>query len=301
MVGQKGGHFHQGKLYNLQVTIKRPSGLHSGFHASLEDAGVPGLVHAGDQRAPRSWFIPAHHHDVWELYLQLDGPPTRWRAAGAEYEVPAGTLLAVPPRTLHRMVERAPASYHFYFAAIDPASLLAGSGPVRSCWRDSAVLTVNEAGGLAAPFEAFLREVTTDQRFRAEGLRHTATHLLVEAARCLLPGAPRYDLAVHPAVWQAKRMLDGDLAADLKLADLAAAVHLAPTYLAGLFAEQMGITPARYRNRARLRRAATLLAETELPITAIAAELGFSSPQHFATAFRRQTGTSPGRFRGDRR
>ncbi|ODR95018.1 hypothetical protein AUC70_04515 [Methyloceanibacter stevinii] len=47
----------------------------------------------------------------------------------------------------------------------------------------------------------------------------------------------------------------------------------------------------------RLRRARNLLAETTLSVTEIAADLGYSSPAHFARAFRKITGLSPTEFR----
>ena len=49
--------------------------------------------------------------------------------------------------------------------------------------------------------------------------------------------------------------------------------------------------------RLRIERARLLLAETDMPITMIAADLGYSSSQHFATSFRRDTGTTPSRYR----
>ncbi|MFD0149512.1 helix-turn-helix transcriptional regulator [Streptomyces sp. NPDC055721] len=71
------------------------------------------------------------------------------------------------------------------------------------------------------------------------------------------------------------------------------------------FRTEIGETPARYRTRLRMERARLLLAETDLPIcrsavlpiTVIAMDLGYSSSQHFATAFRRETDTTPSRYR----
>lgn len=102
---------------------------------------------------------------------------------------------------------------------------------------------------------------------------------------------------MHPAVAEARRLLDSDLTAAVSLTELAARVHVSPTYLVQLFTRQIGESPGRYRQQRRIDRAQALLAETDLRITHIAAELGFSSPQHFATAFRRATGASPRAYR----
>lgn len=50
-------------------------------------------------------------------------------------------------------------------------------------------------------------------------------------------------------------------------------------------------------NRARVDRARVLLAEKDLSITRIAAELGYSAPTHFTRAFQREIGLSPRRYR----
>ena len=50
-------------------------------------------------------------------------------------------------------------------------------------------------------------------------------------------------------------------------------------------------------SQVRVERAKELLAERDLSITHIAAELGYSAPSHFARAFVRETGLSPRQFR----
>lgn len=50
-------------------------------------------------------------------------------------------------------------------------------------------------------------------------------------------------------------------------------------------------------NEVRLARARGLPAETELPVTQIAFDLGYSGPAHFARAFRKIEGCSPGEYR----
>ncbi len=53
-------------------------------------------------------------------------------------------------------------------------------------------------------------------------------------------------------------------------------------------------------SQVRVERARELLAERDLSITDVAAELGYSAPAHFARAFRRETGLSPGHYRRSR-
>ncbi|MFC5753765.1 helix-turn-helix domain-containing protein [Actinomadura rugatobispora] len=280
------------------MSIDRPAGLSAGFHAHLRRAGVPGLVHAGDQHAPTSWVIQTHVHDVWELYLQLAGPPTRWTVAGRACEVPSRGLLAVPPGVPHAMAASCTAPYHFYFAALAPAAFMPPDD-LRPLWRESRPFVITDAGSMVTPFELFLREVTAHEPLRVSGLAHTAALLVIEASRLADGPRPGRRTALHPAVAQARRLIETHLADGLTVGELAAATHLSPAHLTALFRGETGETPGRYRTRLRIERARLLLGETDLPITMLAADLGYSSSQHFATAFRRETGTTPSRYRRD--
>ncbi|MFI6604649.1 helix-turn-helix domain-containing protein [Nonomuraea sp. NPDC050536] len=276
--------------------IDRPTGLSAGFHAHLRHAGVPGLVHAGDQHAPTSWVIRTHTHDVWELYLQVAGPSTRWTVAARTWHVPSRGLLAVPPGVPHAMAASSTAPYHFHFAALAPADILSPDD-LHPVWRQRQPFVINDAGSMVTPFELFLREVTTHHPLRAAGLTHSAALLLIEASRLADGRPPGHHLAMHPAIATAKRLIANRLADGLTVGDLAAAANLSPAHFAEVFRSEIGETPGRYRTRLRMERARLLLSETDLSITTIATELGYSSSQHFATAFRRETGTTPSRHR----
>lgn len=278
------------------MSVERPRGLR-GFAANLLQVGVPGLHHAGEGRAPTTWLIRSHRHPVWELYYQVSGRATRWRVEEEVLVVPAGGLLAVQPETEHAMAAAAEEPYHFYYAALDTEALLGDEPDVLEVWRRRQPHLVAEAGTIVPAFQAFLSEVTTSQPFRRSGLRHTAVRLLVEAARLFGAGRRRRSLALHPAVARAQRLLEQDLEGGLSLPELARRVDLSPAYLTQLFIRQLGEGPVRYRLRARVERALLLLGETDLSITEIAAELGFSSAQHFATVFRQRVGATPRAWR----
>lgn len=278
------------------MTIHRPAGLQAGFHAHLQRAGVPGLIHAGDQHAPTSWLIRPHSHEVWELYLQLGGPSTQWSVAGKIREVPPRSLLAVPPRVPHAMAASSTAPYHFHFVALDPSVILPPA-ELHPVWQQRRPFTIADAGSLVPLSELFLREVTRQQPLRTAGLGHSAAMLLIEASRLADGRMPGRELAIHPAVAAARQLIAARLADTLTVSELAAAVHLSAGYFTELFRAETGESPGRYRSRLRIERARLLLTETETPITTIATDLGYSSPQHFATAFRGDTGKTPSQFR----
>ncbi|MFW5846112.1 MAG: helix-turn-helix transcriptional regulator [Planctomycetota bacterium] len=62
------------------------------------------------------------------------------------------------------------------------------------------------------------------------------------------------------------------------------------------FVAAMGMAPKQYQLLRRIEEAQRLLQQTRLSITSIAVELGFPSSQHFATQFKRITGSRPSQF-----
>jgi len=84
---------------------------------------------------------------------------------------------------------------------------------------------------------------------------------------------------------------------DLTLKALAAASYLSPFHFARLFKKLTGSTPHNYLAGIRASRAQLLLAETELSVTEVGAQVGYLSASHFTKAFRLATGTTPREFR----
>jgi AraC family transcriptional regulator len=92
-------------------------------------------------------------------------------------------------------------------------------------------------------------------------------------------------------------LVESDLADDLALDDLARAAGLSRAHFARAFRATTGQTPYGYLRARRVERARALLATTDLPAAAIAAQVGFSSPSHLGRVFRSLCGVTPGRYR----
>lgn len=63
------------------------------------------------------------------------------------------------------------------------------------------------------------------------------------------------------------------------------------------FAAAFGVTPYQFLLERRMRRAKSLLTATVTTITEIAIAVGFNTPSHFATTFKRRVGTTPSIYR----
>jgi AraC-like DNA-binding protein len=117
-----------------------------------------------------------------------------------------------------------------------------------------------------------------------------------------IPSAPRVPGGLAP--WQLRNVLArmrADLDRDIGLADIAAEARLSPFHFARAFKASIGVPPHRYLVQLRLERARGLLETTDLPVTDIAARIGYDDPGYLARLFRKSFGTTPADYRRVRR
>ena len=79
--------------------------------------------------------------------------------------------------------------------------------------------------------------------------------------------------------------------------DVAEQVGLGVARFHQLFVDATGLTPNAFRMRQRVSQAKHMLRSTEIPVTTLAIDLGFSSSQYFATVFKSLTGLTPIQYR----
>jgi AraC family transcriptional regulator len=95
--------------------------------------------------------------------------------------------------------------------------------------------------------------------------------------------------------------IEENLQGALRLAELSAVVHMSPYHFARLFNGTTGVPPHRFVVRRRIDKARMLLVTQTISIAEVARSVGFRTPSHFTTTFRRITGMTPTecRRRGD--
>jgi AraC family transcriptional regulator len=91
--------------------------------------------------------------------------------------------------------------------------------------------------------------------------------------------------------------VDAGLEEDLSLAYLASVACLSPFHFARAFKTAMGVSPHQYVSGRRLERAKDLVLVGAMPLSQIAASLGFSSQANFNRAFKAATGVTPTGYR----
>jgi AraC family transcriptional regulator len=96
---------------------------------------------------------------------------------------------------------------------------------------------------------------------------------------------------VEAALW-----IEANAAEELDLECIARQAGLSPFHFLRTFGRVHGVTPHQYLVRTRLRRAARLLAQGDLPVTEVALEVGFADLSNFVRTFKRAAGVPPARF-----
>jgi len=218
-----------------------------------------------------------------------------YRVEGAPYELVAGSVLVGRPGAeyvcTHEHHARGDDCLSFHFDDTVADSLRIGEAGARPPLSELMVL-----GELAQA----TADGTTDLGLDEAALLFVGRFAeLARPTRRAASAASALDRrrAVEAALW-----IDAHCDREISLADAAALADLSPFHFLRVFRAVLGVTPHQYLVRARLRRAARLLADAPaLPITEIALAVGFADLSNFVRTFHRAAGRSPRAFRATAR
>ncbi|GAA3047059.1 AraC family transcriptional regulator [Kitasatospora albolonga] len=162
-------------------------------------------------------------------------------------------------------------------------------------WRD--------LGPAAGEVAALFRELDREYRTLAEGyagMLRSYLHILVVRALRAASAATPDGGAAAPGRAAELAAAFGRLIAEpgRSVADCARELGVSPGHLHELVKQATGRTPGRLIRQRQTMRAKLLLARTSLTVRQVARESGFEDPAYFCRFFRRETGMSPGEFRG---
>lgn len=98
-----------------------------------------------------------------------------------------------------------------------------------------------------------------------------------------------------PLIQRVLHYIEGHLTEPIRVPGLVQVARLSESRFKSRFKAEIGVPPAEYWLRKKIERATELLPTRR--VTEVAHELGFSSSQYFATAFKRYTLANPSQFR----
>lgn len=215
-------------------------------------------------------------------------------ARGRMHDLVAGSVMVGSPGDEYRCTHEHHACgdecLHFQLAP----ELVEAIGDKKELWRIGAVAPLPELmvyGELAQAAAEGRSDIGLDEA----GMLLAARFVAVVSGNTESPMTLRAQdrkRAVEAALW-----LDAHAHEDVALEGAARHVGLSAFHFLRLFSRVLGVTPHQYLVRARLRRAARLLAEEGRAITDVAYDAGFADISNFTRTFHRAAGVSPRRFR----
>jgi AraC-like DNA-binding protein len=98
-----------------------------------------------------------------------------------------------------------------------------------------------------------------------------------------------------PILRRLRDYVESSLAEDLNVVMMASVAGMSPAHFSRALAATVGMTPFRYVMTRRLARAHELLQRTRRSVLGIALDVGFKTPSHFTSRFRREFGVTRAR------
>src|SRR5499426_2907915 len=162
---------------------------------------------------------------------------------------------------------------------------------------------LNDDAKLRATIESIASEIESHDAGWREEIRSLVNQLTVYLLRAHV-NAQRSDEIelsrvgiVDRRLRRAIEFMNDNCGRELSLAEIAGAAYLSEFHFSRLFKKITGATPHAYLASLRIERARRLLAESDLPIAEVGAEVGYTSQSHFTKIFREATGMTPKAFR----
>jgi AraC-like DNA-binding protein/mannose-6-phosphate isomerase-like protein (cupin superfamily) len=239
-----------------------------------------------NRHLPEADSLDAHEHRFSQTLCYLSGRG-RFLAGTESHEVHPGALALVPPGQRHGFREvggRRPLAL-----ALDFEMAGLAKNRLRVCQ-----LNESEAARIRHHLSAISRikdPSSEDSRLLAASAALAILDIQLRAIG-VFPGR---SAMVPSYIKKIQRLLSE--AGSASISELAAETGYQPDYLNRRHKQTTGLTLRQQRNAIRLEKAKRLLA-LEMPISEVAMSAGFEDPNYFTRWFKRQTGLTPGRYRG---
>lgn len=163
------------------------------------------------------------------------------------------------------------------------------------------VISGNEKKEINQLAERIVKE-DSDNRYAKDLMIHSLTVELMITLSRAIQGEWEESLRVKNGkakelVAIAKQYMDENFDQGITVSEAASYVFLSQGYFTRAFRDETGISPMNYLMKKRIEKACKLLKNNEIKVSAISLQSGFSSPQRFNVAFRKQMGMTPMEYR----
>ncbi|MFC4597645.1 AraC family transcriptional regulator [Cohnella hongkongensis] len=252
---------------------------------------------------PRHFSNPVHKHSFFEICYVLEGEG-EYSEKGIDYPLRPGAHFCSRPGVHHQIRSRD--GMYLLYVAFEPEEHSSTDEAYESyrALAEKGETCVYDDGDLPASLLWKCLLLREDRRSLSPGALLAAAGALLlsfpglfgsEEARA--PSRSREIGSADVLLRQAKLYIRDNLSRPLSLREIAGNLNVSERHLSRLFSRGIGENFTNYVRGERIRRAAGLLAGSDLPIKGIAEETGFSSVHYFTRVFLREKKLTPGQFR----
>jgi AraC family transcriptional regulator len=268
--------------------VEREISARSATHGVATSSLDFGPFHATDAVYRADVRVPRHRHVRSGFTLTLSGRYVE-RFRRQEEVAGVGSVLVKPAEALHSN-RYGPSGCRCFLIGIDQEYVASH----RKLAQAIEIVSLHERGAVPHIMMRMYRE------FRAgdAACRLLLEGLALELAAMVLRSADRPPRVPPSWVRAVRDRLEASVGAPTpRFSELAAAAGVHPVHLSRAFRAAYGCAPGEYLRRLRIEHAQRLLVESRMPLAQVASSVGYYDQSHFTAVFRRETGTTPARYR----
>ena len=259
-------------------------------------------LHVG--RSVKQSDLDLHTHDFYEASIVVSGS-AKHVIGGYEYPLKQGDVYVVKKGVPHGFIkvndlDLIDLMYFPDLFALADAQLFRLLVPLfivepdireRNYYPYVLTLSDSDLSYVAATTDFIRRELATKTRDNTIVIRHFMLSLFAYLSAKY--GAGNDEPHATQVLSKAVRFMYENMAAQIKISDIAEHLFMSPRHLGRLFMKYYGTTPWDYLTDIRLKHAITLLDGRAMKIGEISALCGFVDPSYFARLFKKTYGITP--------
>lgn len=235
--------------------------------------------------------LPPHHHgNVYEIHYLRRGR-LDVIVDHKIFSVRAGQAIVTRPHEVHGGVQSALQKCEFLWTQLHADELDHDMRDMLEDCADARTIRVRSATGERL-------QTVLDYHLSPKRTSGVSSAAQLELFSCELYDAIGDKQVISEPIQDAIKLMQANLSEPPKLDQIAGELGVSTSHLSATFREEVGETPGKWLLHERLDAACRLL-EQGRSTRDIAWDLGYSTPQNFATSFRRELGITPSEFRSN--
>ncbi len=269
----------------------------SGFFLENPVEALPAITHCGEALCSSHHQLTPHAHTGFE-FVYISRGQAFWRIKDTLLHQRMGDLLITYPREVHDTDREPGVEFYLNWIGLDLDQLGREGRKLAALLRADRPHLLTHCHEMEAVLRGIYAQMVAARPLRDRViLQYLKTFLRLLEQRLSLSATPVAALSVGPysaATGRALAFLRENLDRRASVQELAAAATGGSVArFCARFRREVGVAPGAYHLRLRLDAARQALRQPESRVTHVAMRYGFSSSQHFSTAFLRAFGVTP--------